>query len=102
MNATALIFPSLYEGFGLPPLEAMSCGCPVLVSNRASLPEVCGGAALYFDPEDIDDMAGKIRQIATDTALRDEMKVMGIHQSEKFTWEKTVSQTVEVIQTLLR
>jgi glycosyltransferase involved in cell wall biosynthesis len=101
VNATALIFPSLYEGFGLPPLEAMSCGCPVLVSNRASLPEVCGGAALYFDPEDVEDMAEKIRQIATDAALRDEMRVMGIHQSDKFSWEKTVNQTVKVIQNLL-
>jgi glycosyltransferase involved in cell wall biosynthesis len=82
-RAAALVFPSLYEGFGLPPLEAMACGCPVACSNAASLPEVCGDAAAYFDPTSVDDMVAATRQ-----ALQGELVPTGLEQAAGFTWAK--------------
>ncbi|HMT22145.1 MAG TPA: glycosyltransferase family 1 protein, partial [Promineifilum sp.] len=72
-HAACFVFPSLYEGYGLPPLEAMSCGCPVLSSNRASMPEVCGSAALFFDPTDPADLSAKLSEILRSSALRAEL-----------------------------
>ncbi|HEX3637531.1 MAG TPA: glycosyltransferase family 1 protein, partial [Paraburkholderia sp.] len=69
-NAACFLFPSLYEGFGLPPLEAMSCGCPVIVSREASLPEVCGNAAMYCDAHSVDDIVDKVTQMMEDAAVR--------------------------------
>lgn len=100
-GATALVFPSLYEGFGLPPLEAMASGCPVLCSDRASLPEVCGDAALFCNPDSIEDLSEKIQLIALNPELQNELKVKGIAQAKKFTWEKTIEQTLRVIRGLL-
>ena len=82
-RAGALVFPSLYEGFGLPPLEAMASGCPVASSNAASLPEVCGDAAVYFDPTSVDAMAAAVRK-----ALEGELVEKGLAQAARFTWEK--------------
>ena len=87
-NAECLIFPSLYEGFGLPPLEAMICGCPVLTSNSASLPEVCGDAALYFDPFDFQELAEKMELISKNINLRREMIEKGYANVLRFTREK--------------
>jgi glycosyltransferase involved in cell wall biosynthesis len=101
-GATALIFPSLYEGFGLPPLEAMACACPVLSSDRASLPEVCGEAALYCDPENIEDIARQIVRIASDIPLQEELRAKGLVQAQRFVWSKCVDQTVEVIRGLIQ
>lgn len=85
-RAAALVFPSLYEGFGLPPLEAMACGCPVAASNAGSLPEVVGDAAVLFDPHDPDAIAAGI-----DEALRraDELSALGVVRAASFTWEAT-------------
>lgn len=95
---TAYIFPSLYEGFGLPPLEAMSYGLPVLSSDRASLPEILGGAALYFDPEDIEDFSSKIRLIATDTVLQDRYRTEGYRRIRMFDWRRMAKRTLRVYQ----
>ncbi len=100
-HANALVFPSLYEGFGLPPLEAMACGCPVVVSNVASLPEVCGDAALYCDPMNPQDIADKIILLLNDDALRNNLRKKGIEQARKFTWEKCAEKTIEVINNLI-
>jgi len=102
VHADALVFPSLYEGFGLPPLEAMACGCPVIVSNSASLPEVCGDAVIYCNPEDPSDIAEKIRLVVLDeNNLRETMRQNGIEQAKKFTWEKCARETVSVIEKVL-
>jgi len=85
-NAQCFVFPSLYEGFGLPPLEAMHCGCPVIVSRRASLPEVCGDAAVYFDPVDPAQIAQQIRRVIGSAALRAEMREAGHLRVRRFSW----------------
>ena len=85
-GAVGLIFPSLYEGFGLPPLEAMACGCPVIVSRAASLPEVCGEAALYCDPYDPADIACQIQRLLDDSALQAKLRQAGLRQAKRFSW----------------
>lgn len=99
-SAALLALPSLYEGFGLPPLEAMACGCPVVTSNTSSLPEVVGEAGIMVNPYDTDSLAQAMRQILTDDKLRDEMIRKGLKQSKKFSWEKTAEQTQEVYNKL--
>ena len=84
--AAALVFPSVYEGFGLPPLEAMGEGCPVLAARAASLPEVCGDAALYCDPADPADMARALVQLLDDPALRQRLRAAGPAQAARYTW----------------
>ncbi len=93
-GADLLVFPSLYEGFGLPVLEAMVAGVPVLSSNRASLPEVGGDAAEYFDPENVDEMALKIATLAADCGARDRMREAGFKNAARFSWEKTAAATL--------
>ena len=88
-NALAFIFPSLYEGFGIPPLEAMACGCPVAVSNTTSLPEVCGDAAIYFDPLDVNDIINKIEKVIQDNDLKNTLRCKGFEQVKKYSWEKS-------------
>lgn len=100
-NAQALVFPSLYEGFGLPPLEAMACGCPVIVSNVASLPEVCGDAALYVDPYSPEDIAEKIKLLLSDDKLREELRRKGLERATMFSWEKCAQETIKVIEEVL-
>lgn len=100
-HADALLFPSFYEGFGLPPLEAMACGCPVIVSRTASLPEVCGDAALYCDPGNPADIAEKIRLLMSSAALQMEMKERGIERARLFTWEACADETWTVISRVL-
>ena len=85
-RAACLVFPSLYEGFGMPPLEAMACGCPVAASNAGALPEVCGDAAVLFDPTDVDAIAAAI--LETDER-RDELREQGIARAAAYTWEET-------------
>ncbi len=97
-NAICFVLPSLYEGFGLPVLEAMKDGCPVITSNVSSLPEVGGDAALYVDPEDVDDIAEKIKRLVDDKDLRKELVEKGKKQIKKFSWEKTAKETLRVIQ----
>ena len=95
-GATLFVFPSLYEGFGLPVLEAMACGTPVVCSNTSSLPEIVGEAALTFDPLDVTEMAAKIEEALHDEALREEMRGKGLQQAAKFSWERTAQETLKV------
>jgi glycosyltransferase involved in cell wall biosynthesis len=83
-SASAIAFPSLYEGFGLPPLEAMASGCPAAVSNAGSIPEVCGDAAVLFDPHDVGAIAAGIE---TAISNRDVLSAVGVIQAAQFTWE---------------
>ncbi len=94
-GAAAFVFPSLYEGFGLPPLEAMACGVPVLVSDRAALPEVVGDAGLVFDPEQPQDIAVKIAAILEDSSARGDLAHRGTNRARCFTWSACAQATVE-------
>ena len=98
-NAACFVFPSFYEGFGLPPLEAMHCGCPVLVSDRASLPEVCGEAAVYCDPDDPADIAQQIRRILTSTVLRSELRAAGLEHARQFSWSRSAAALNDLLVT---
>jgi glycosyltransferase involved in cell wall biosynthesis len=97
-NALCFVLPSLYEGFGLPVLEAMKNGCPVITSNVSSLPEAGGDAAEYFDPENVDEIAKKIEKVIADKKLREEMIKKGYQQVKKFSWEKTAKDTLKVLE----
>jgi glycosyltransferase involved in cell wall biosynthesis len=101
-HAAALVTASRYEGFGLPPLEAMSAGCPCLVSRAGSLPEVCGDAALYCDPDDEASVAEGLVRIATDPQLRASLVERGRARSAEFTWERTTAATLAVLDRLAR
>lgn len=100
-HADCFVFPSLYEGFGLPPLEAMACGCPAIVSNAASLPEVCGDAALYCDPYNPADIAEKIKRIMNDAEMREDLRKKGLARAHQFTWKKCARETYVVIEEAL-
>ncbi len=97
-NALFFILPSLYEGFGLPVLEAMQYSCPVITSNVSSLPETGGDAALYIDPESVLDITSKMEKLANDENLRKEMIEKGKKQVAKFSWEKTAKETLKVLE----
>jgi glycosyltransferase involved in cell wall biosynthesis len=99
--ARAFVFPSLYEGFGLPPLEAMACGTPVITSNVSSLPEVAGGAALLVDPYDPASIADGITRAVTDEALRGEMIKRGLARARSFSWQESVAATHRVYMEVL-
>ena len=92
----ALIYPSLYEGFGIPPLEAMSCGTVVVASNSSSLPEVVGDAGILFDPEATKDLADILLELLNNKAKRERLINKGYERAQKFSWNNTVSQTLEV------
>ncbi len=101
-NADFLVFPSLFEGFGMPVLEAMTLGCPVLSSNAGSLPEVGGDAAMFFDPNCEDDFVALIDSVLTGRGIdRDSMIQKGFENCKRFSWEKTYRETVDVYQKLL-
>jgi len=97
-HAACFVYPSFYEGFGLPPLEAMACGCPVIVSQAASLPEVCGDAALYCDPESPSDIAEKVRIVLSNESFREELRKKGLMQVPQFSWERCARETFAVIE----
>ena len=99
--ATIFVYPSLYEGFGLPPLEAMACGTPVVVSNVSSLPEVCGNAALYVDPYDINDINQKLQMLLNNIKLRNELSYKGLNHAQQFNWDKTTREHLAVFSRLL-
>jgi alpha-1,3-rhamnosyl/mannosyltransferase len=101
-GAAALVYPSLYEGFGLPILEAMACGCPVICSNVASMPEAAGDAALYIDPRDRDSLVHAIDTLVPDTCARQALKTAGLARAAHFTWEKTASKTMGIFRQVAR
>ncbi|MGB9637550.1 MAG: glycosyltransferase family 4 protein, partial [Microgenomates group bacterium] len=100
-GAMAFVYPSLYEGFGLPILEAMVCGCPVVTSNVGSMKEVAGEAALLIDPLSVDNLAGAISKLCRNQKLREEMVLKGLKRAGEFSWEKTALQTLQAYQSLL-
>lgn len=100
--ATLFVFPSFYEGFGLPPLEAMSCGCPVICSNTSSLPEVVGDAAIMVNPHDTKELAAAIHKILSDEGFRQEMIRRGLKRAAMYSWEETARRTLQVYEEVLR
>jgi glycosyltransferase involved in cell wall biosynthesis len=100
-GAEAFIYPSLYEGFGLPPLEAMACGTPVAVSSAPCLPETCGEAALYFDPLDPPGMAARIEKILSDSSLRERLRAAGLARAARFTWERAAQRMISALEEAL-
>lgn len=96
--ADVFVFPSLYEGFGIPPLEAMACGAPVICSNAASLPEVVGDAAITVDPKDIQGWANAISEVLNDGKLREQLRVKSLARASQFSWERMARETLAVYQ----
>ncbi len=97
-HASVFVFPSLYEGFGLPVLEAMACGCPVITSNTSSLPEVVGGAGMLVNPRDREELIEAMTKVLTDAVLAGTLCKSGREQAEKFSWEKTARATVDLYE----
>jgi len=99
-RANVFVFPSFYEGFGLPGLEAMAAGLPVVSANQTSLPEIYGQAAVYFNPSDPQDMAQKITSVLEDESLRTDLIQKGFEQTKKFSWRKTAEEMLKLYQTI--
>jgi glycosyltransferase involved in cell wall biosynthesis len=97
-KATIFCFPSFAEGFGLPPLEAMKCGIPTIVSNTTCLPEICGDAATYVNPDDPKDIAEKVNHLIHDTAFYEEKGLASLKHARKFSWETSVKQVFEIVE----
>ena len=95
-NAECLVFPSLYEGFGIPPMEAMACGCPVITSDSSSLPEVVGEAAIKISSRDVEGLAAALEKILTLQQLKEELIAKGMEQAAKFSWEQTAEKTLRI------
>lgn len=96
-HAACFVYPSFYEGFGLPPLEAMTCGCPVVVSRAASLPEVCGEAAMYCDPHDPADIARAVNEVVSDAVLRDDLRRRGAERAALFSWKRSACAMLDIV-----
>jgi glycosyltransferase involved in cell wall biosynthesis len=99
-HASCFVFPSFYEGFGLPPLEAMCCACPVIVSNSTALPEICGDSVLYCDPKSPESLAKSIKYILESESLKKELSIKGLDFVKRYSWRKSAIKTFEVIQAL--
>jgi glycosyltransferase involved in cell wall biosynthesis len=100
-TAAALVYPSLQEGFGFPPLEAMACGCPVITANVASLPEVVGEAALLIEPHQPEAIADAVQRVLTDAALADRLRRAGRARAELFSWERCARETLAVYRRVM-
>ncbi len=99
-NAELFVYPSLYEGFGLPPLEAMACGCPCLVARVASLPEICADAAEYCDPEDSTDIEAKMRSLLADSNKMNDLRIRGRARAAEFSWRKSAEILLELAESV--
>ncbi len=99
-NAECFVYPSFYEGFGLPPLEAMTCGCPVVVSRAASLPEVCGNAAVYCDPNDPADIGRALDEVLQSAELRSDLRRRGEERAAQFTWSHSGTALLHLLDAL--
>jgi glycosyltransferase involved in cell wall biosynthesis len=96
-GALFFVYPSLYEGFGLPPLEAMACGCPAIVSYATSLPEVCGEAALYFNPESVEDIVEKLAFALSDESVREDLRARTLARARQFSWGRCADETFRIL-----
>lgn len=99
-GALALVFPSLWEGFGLPPLEAMASGCPVITSNVASLPEVCGDAVQYVNPASVESIRDAMERIIREPALRENLRGRGLERAKLFSWDRTAREVSQVLESV--
>jgi glycosyltransferase involved in cell wall biosynthesis len=97
-GADVFVYPSLYEGFGLPPLEAMACGTPVITSNISSLPEVVGDAAILVDPLSVDEIAKALYQVVSNKEVQEKMRQKGLERAKMFSWEKVAKETLEILE----
>lgn len=100
-QALGFVFPSLYEGFGMPVIEAMACGCPTVIARAGALPEIAGDASDYFNPRDSDNMARVLAKFITDPYHRNDLRNAGLQQAAKFSWETTARETIEVYRRVL-
>ncbi|MFF7706240.1 glycosyltransferase [Pseudomonas sp. NPDC007930] len=101
-GASAFVFPSLYEGFGIPPLEAQACGCPVLAANAASIPEVLQSSALYFDPLDVEHMTRAMALALSNVTVRQHLRTLGLHNVARFSWEQSAQLISDRLDLLLQ
>jgi glycosyltransferase involved in cell wall biosynthesis len=101
-GAEVFVFPSLYEGFGLPVLEAMSCGTPVISSNRSSIPEIVGSAAVLVDPTSIRDLADRIIELLKNPDERRRLSRLGLEQASRFSWIEAARQTLDVYRSVMK
>ena len=100
-GAALFVYPSLYEGFGMPPLEAMACGTPVITSNASSLPEVVGDAALSVDPNDVEGLAEAMHRVLRNAELCKELRRKGLERAKLFSWEETARQTLTIYKNVV-
>lgn len=100
--ADLFVYPSIYEGFGLPPLEAMACGTPVITSNVSSLPEVVGDAGIMVDPYNMDELSNKITEVLSNNKLKEELSQKGLERAKLFSWEKCARETLEVFEEVIK
>ena len=98
--ADVFVYPSFYEGFGLPPLEAMACGVPVITSNTSSLPEVVGDAGIMINPTDVNSLCDSIYNLLNDMELQNRMRTKGLERSKLFSWEKAANEILEIYEEL--
>jgi glycosyltransferase involved in cell wall biosynthesis len=101
MGAAAFVYPSLYEGFGIPPLEAMSLGCPVICSNATSVPEVVGDAGEYFDPADPEAIRDAVERVLQSNDRRSELVTKGHARRSLFSWQRCAKETLDVYRSIL-
>jgi glycosyltransferase involved in cell wall biosynthesis len=97
-GASVFVFPSFYEGFGMPPLEAMACGTPVITSDNTSLPEVVGNAGIMIKADDTERLAGEMERVLTNNKLAQNLREKGLEQAKKFSWEKSAKELLDVIE----